>query len=171
MKHHTKIHLIKKGWRPQDLIKAESIIDKDSNHSKKFSRRVFLSSLFLVLFGTMVVAFLLIPLLIFLESFLIYIFITMLSLSLGFMYNLLINEIGFLKKKHHLLSVISLFILSLSSMFLLVSKVNQFISKNSFGNLSYEPFLISIIFSFSFITPYIISLIKLKYQKKRHKIN
>ena len=164
MKHHTKIHLIKKGWRPQDLIKAESIIDKDSNHSKKFSRRVFLSSLFLVLFGTMVVAFLLIPLLI-------YIFITMLSLSLGFMYNLLINEIGFLKKKHHLLSVISLFILSLSSMFLLVSKVNQFISKNSFGNLSYEPFLISIIFSFSFITPYIISLIKLKYQKKRHKIN
>jgi len=167
MKDSTKLYLSKKGWSNQELNKAESILDKKSKHNKKFSKRVLLSSLLLVIIGNIVSAFILIPFLIFLPNYLLYGFIILLASLIGVLYNMLINDIGNLEKKHHLLASLVLPIVALINMFILVPITNELISKKKLDPSS-NPWTIAIVFSIAFILPYLITIIKSHWQKKNN---
>ena len=160
MKNSTKIYLAKKGWNHHELKKAESVLNKKSRHHARFSKLVLFSSLILVLFGNVVIAILLIPLLVFLKSYALYGIIVLLGISIGFLYNLLLNDIGELEKKYHLLANITLPIIALINMFLMVSSVNKFISEKKFSSFSYDPWVISILFTVAFLIPYLFNIIK-----------
>jgi hypothetical protein len=166
MKHSTKLHLIRKGWNQQDLIKAESIINKESEHSRKFSRKVFWSSLLVVIIGNIVSAFVLIPFLIFLPKYLFYGLLILLASSIGFLYDLLINDIGDLGKKHHLLASLIFPSLTLINISILIPMANKFILKKELND-PVSSWIIAIIFAIAFISPYFINTFRLYWQKKK----
>ena len=51
-------------------------------------------------------------------------------------------------------------IIALINMFLMVSSVNKFISEKKFSSFSYDPWVISILFTVAFLIPYLFNIIK-----------
>jgi ABC-type Na+ efflux pump permease subunit len=158
-----KEELIKKGWAAEEIKKAESILEKVEHHDIHFSKIVFWSALAVIIFANLIVSLVLIPYLIVLNKWVLYLTVVILAGVIGFLYNLLIKDIGHLEKKHHLLAGIIIPLLALTNMIIMVLVSNWFIADLNIHNSPHNPWILGIIFALSFITPYLIDRIRGKH--------
>jgi hypothetical protein len=149
--------LKKKGWNDSEIKKAEEILEKTHQHDLFYSKMVFWSALVVIIFANLIVSLVLIPFLIVLNQWLLYVLIVLLAGTVGFLYNFLITDIKHLERKHHVWAGIIVPVLALGNMIVMVLVSNKFINDIKVNNEFHNPYIIAVVFAVSFILPYLFS--------------
>ena len=164
MKPQRKDELRQKGWREEDLLKAEAILDKTTKHDIFFSKIVFWSALLVIIFANLLVSIILIPFLITLYDLVLYAIVATLGLVIGFLYNFLITDIGLLETKHHRAASIIIPIIAVGNVVVMVLTANRFIESIHLNNQPHNPWIVAAVFGGAFILPYIVDQIRIAFQ-------
>lgn len=154
--------LRKKGWSLEEIENALGIIGSEEKKKKHFifkksSNRVlyWMSILFLVVINILISA-VLIPLLIVLKGFYLYLVVILIALVLGLVFNFLIIDIENLERKHHLFAAFFIPLIAIINLFLIVDVANKLsilLKINTHNN----PLIISMIYVIVFLLPYLVS--------------
>ncbi len=164
MHPQKKEALLNKGWHEAEIKKAETLLEQTEKHDVFFSKIIFWSALVVIVFANLIVSLILIPFLIVLNKWLLYILIVVLAGTIGFLYNFLVLDIGHLEKKHHLLAGIIVPLLGLINVIIMVIISNQFIKDLKVQNTTHNPWIIALVFAVAFIAPYLID----RFRSKHH---
>lgn len=167
MKNSKKLELKEKGWNDREIKRAESILEKSEKHELFYSKMVFWTALVVIVFGNLLVSVVLIPFILLLNRSLVYVIVAVLAACIGFLYNFLINDIGHLERKHHILAGIILPVLAIGNMIVMVIASNKFLDRIEPGTLHYNFWIVSGIFVLAFILPYIIDRIRILLKEKK----
>ena len=165
-----KEELSKKGWTKREINKAETILGRSEHHDIFFSKIVLWSALLVIVIGNLMVSFVAIPFLVVLNKWVLYAVIVLLAGMIGFLYNLLINDIGHLEQKHHILASILVPVLAVINLVVIVFVSNNLIKDLKINNNLHNPWGLSILFAGVFILPFIVGQIRL-YMKKKKSVN
>lgn len=152
--------LQKKGWNDREIAKAERLVNIPRPHDTHFSKIVFWSALLVIIFANFIVSLVLIPFLLVFHDLLLYSIIVLLAGSIGFLYKLLITDIGHLEQKHHLWASILIPLIAAANMILVVIVANQFIKEIGTTSSPQNPWIIAAVFALVLIIPYLLGLFK-----------
>jgi hypothetical protein len=131
---------------------------------EKLDRLVYWSSLVLLALLNFVACFFLIPFLMFLEGIYLYAAVACLGLMFGFLFNLLILGIEHLEHKHTIIAGIFMPLLAVLDISLILN-ISEKISSLLVRPITYNVPMVVMVFIFSFILPYLISVLS-----GRHKL-
>lgn len=159
MKSQRRDQLLQKGWRQEELIRAEAILEKATRHDVFFSKIVFWSALVVIVFANIIVSAILIPFLIALYGPVLFAIVAVLGLMIGFLYNFLITDIGLLETRHHRTASIIVPIIGMGNIIVMVLTSNHFIKSIQLNNQPHSPWIIAAIFGGAFILPYLVDQI------------
>ncbi len=166
MKAKKRLELKEKGWSGEEIRKAEAALEKTGKDEAHFSLIVFWSALVVIIFANLVVSLVMIPFLIVLNQIVLYALIVILAGTIGFLYNFLITDIGYLKRKHHLWAGIIIPLLALANVAVMVLVSNRLITDLQVNNPPHNAWLAAVIFAAAFILPYVIDQIRLRFSRR-----
>ncbi|MBI4151488.1 hypothetical protein HY496_00830 [Candidatus Woesearchaeota archaeon] len=152
--------LQKKGWNDREIAKAERFINVPRPQDTYFSKIVFWSALMVIIFANVIVSLVLIPFLIVFQNVILYSIIILLAGSIGFLYRLLITDIGHLEQKHHIWAGILIPLIAAVNMVVVVLVSNSFIRDVAKTSTPQNPWLIAALFSAALIIPYFLHLLR-----------
>ena len=155
MKEKRRGELRGKGWAETELQKAESLLERVGHHEVHFSKIVFWSALVIIIFANLVVSIVLVPFLIVFPAWLLYGVVVLLAGSVGFLYDLLITDIGHLKTKHHISASVVIPLIAVANMVIMVIVANNIILESGVTTTLHNPWLVAIVFAVAFILPYV----------------
>jgi|SRR3989338_1466397 len=154
--------LIEKGWRKSDINKTIKIIEraKKAKHPKikLLDKAVYWLSLLLAITGNFVISVALIPELLALKGYPLYLIITTLGISFGLLFELLLRTIEHLNAKHHLFLGIIVPVLAVINIVIVSNNMKRLVGLENPQN----PLAAGIVYALSFILPYAIYQIFLK---------
>ena len=152
--------LLKKGFSKKDAKETIRIIQKAEE--KKSPKIKFLDSiiywvlLIVAIIGNMVISIILMPFLLAFKKIPLYTIIIILAAMFGFLFDQLINDIENLEKKHHIIAWIFIPSLAIINTYYMTSFTNHLTESLSLPLTLNSPLLISIVYVFAFILPYIV---------------
>lgn len=161
MKLQRREELRQKGWREDELVKAEAILNRSTQHDIFFSKIVFWSAMVVIVFANLLISIILIPFLIALYDLVLYAIVAVLGLVIGFLYNFLIADIGLLETKHHRMASVIIPIVAMGNVVIMVVTSNHFIESIQLNNSPHNPWVVAAVFGGAFILPYIVDQIRL----------
>ena len=155
-------HLIEKGWKKSDITKTLKIIEKakENKHPKikLLDKSIYWFSLLLAIAGNFVLSVALIPELLVLKGFQLYLIIVTLGISFGMLFELLVRTIENLKTKHHLFLGIIIPLLAVINFTIVSNNMKKFIGLES----PQDPTTVGVVYAASFILPYSVYQLFLK---------
>lgn len=164
--------LQEKGWDEEYIEKTIRILEEDKKNKsllEKINSIVYWVALLICIIGNFMISIVLIPFLITIENEIaLGIIIASISLSFGFLFNLLLKDIEDLDQNHHIIAGLFIPTLSLINIFYIVKVANYMISIFQIKTI-HDPFIISIIYVLAFSTPYLLN--KLIVKNKKPSIN
>lgn len=155
--------LQRKGWNERELAKAERLVNLPCQHDTHFSKIVFWSALIVIIFANLIVSLALIPFLLVFHGVILYSIIALLAGSIGFLYKLLITDIGHLEQKHHLWASLIVPLVAAANLIVVVLIANQFIKEVENASAVQNPWLIAAVFSVVLVIPYLVHVIQRKW--------
>ncbi len=155
------LKLKQKGWSEEEIKHAERELEKVTAYDVHFSKIVFWSALVVIIFGNMLVSFILIPFLIVLNQTFLFFITIVLGLLIGFVYNFLVTDIGHLRKKHHVAASIIIPLLAIANI-IGVALAAESLTKNVTVQHQHNPWIVGVIFAVAFVLPYIVDRIRRK---------
>ncbi len=141
------------GQLELNLKDAKKILDVAKHHDVFFSKIVFWSALVVIVFANIVISLVLIPFILVLQPWLLYLIVILLGGMVGFLYSFLIKDIGHLNKKHHHIASIIIPIIALANMIGVVLASNYLLAGTVIKNSPQSPFIVAIIFAVAFFLP------------------
>jgi len=163
--HDIKKRLKQKGWKKKDIDKTVKIIQKAKEnkhpHIKTLDNAVYWISLLVAIIGNFLISISLIPVLLILRSFPLYLTIITLGASFGLLFELLIRSIEHLETKHHLLLGILIPIIAIINVVIIVLISNRIEAILNIQNLQ-NPLLVGSVYAIAFIFPFTIYHVFLK---------
>jgi len=153
-------NLLKKGFSKKEAMETINIIQKAKE--KKSPKVKFLDSviywvlLIVAIIGNMVIAIILIPFLLAFKKIPLYFVIIILAAMFGFLFDQLIRDIKNLENKHLITAWIFIPALAIINTYYMASFANHLTRTLGLSLTLHSPILISIIYVFAFILPYII---------------
>ena len=152
-----KKRLLEKGWSKKDVDKTLKIVKqakKEKHPSLLFmDKALYWVALVIAVLGNIIISIALIPSLIALKSFLLFLVVIVLGLSFGFLFELLIRSIEHLEAKHHLFLGILIPIIALIN-FITITSVSNNLEKIFKINNPHNPYIIGIVYATAFILPF-----------------
>ncbi len=124
----------------------------------KLDRFVYWVSLVLLALFNLVACFFLIPFLMFFTGFYLFLMVALFGFVFGFLFNMLIMGIEHLENKHHLIAGMFIPLLAVLDITLILRIVDS-INRILIHKVEYNPGEIVIIFVFSFVLPYLFSVV------------
>lgn len=121
------------------------------------NRVVYWTALLVALIGNLIISAALIPFLIVLKSFQLYIIIAILALSFGMLFNLLLKDIENVDKKHHIIAGIFIPGLAILNIFIITSLANHLIEVFKIANNPQNPYYISLVYIIAFLIPFVLN--------------
>ena len=148
-------HLLKKGWKKRDIDKAIKLISHAKKHKhpkiKLLDKAVYWISLAVAVAGNFIIAVALVPFLLALSGLRLFLFVIILSLSFGLLFELLVRGIENLEAKHHILLGVAIPLIAAMNFVLVSNNLRKLIGIDS----PHNPVIIGAIYSIAFILPYI----------------
>lgn len=155
-------YLSEKGWKRRDIESAIKIIRHAKKHKhpkiKLLDKAVYWISLAVAIAGNFIISIALMPFLLALSGFRLFLFIITLGVSFGLLFELLVRGIEGLEAKHHLFLGITIPIVALANFVIISDNLKKFIGIES----PHDPTIAGAVYGISFILPYISSHIFLK---------
>ncbi|MBC8495725.1 hypothetical protein H8D36_06230 [archaeon] len=153
----TKERLAAKGWSKEEINKTMFILDKAEKkkkpHIKVLDRIVYWIALVLVIFGNFAFSTFLIPLLVTIKGFSLYIVILLLAAAFGVVMSVLVKDLENLQKTHHLLLLLIVPIVGLINFFVVVNMTNNNPLASAL-NTHHNPILTGVVYLIGFLIPY-----------------
>lgn len=150
-----KLHL--QGWSKEEIERTNQILKKAERkkhpHVKSLEKSLYWFTLIVGILGTILLSFVLTPILIVNKNMWGYILTGMFGLLLGVMIVIIIKDLHWLEDHHHLFISLIIPIVAIFNLFIVVSRVNLLnysIGLNNFHN----PIVIGVIYFVCFIIPY-----------------
>ena len=157
--HNIKERLIEKGWSRKDINKTLKIIEKAKKNKhpkiKILDKSVYWISLLLAIIGNLIVSIALIPVLLALKSFQLYLVIITIGVSFGLLFELLIRTIEHLETKHHIFLSVIIPIIAVVNIIIIVLFSNRLEEMINIQNPQ-NPFLIGVVYAVAFMLPYVV---------------
>ena len=155
-------YLLEKGWKRKDIESAIKIIRHAKEHKhpkiKLLDKAVYWISLAVAIAGNFIISIALMPFLLALSGFRLFLFVIALGASFGLLFELLVRGIENLEAKHHLFLAITIPIVALANFVIISDNLKKFIGIES----PQDPFIVGAVYSTAFILPYITYHIFLK---------
>jgi len=163
--HDIKKRLIEKGWSKKDINKTLKIIEKAKANKhpkiKILDKSVYWISLIVAIIGNIIISISLIPFLLALRSFQLYLIIITMGIAFGLLFELLIRTIEHLETKHHLFLSIIIPIIAVINIIAIVLFSNRLEEAINIQN-PHNPVLIGVVYAVAFMLPYSIYQLFLK---------
>ncbi len=166
--HRLAKRLEKRGWEKEEIAKALGII----NNAKKtktsenlfLEKRMYWILLAIIVTANFAISIALIPILMALKGAFLYFVIVVLGIVFGLLFELVIRSIEHLKDKHHLILAVAIPAVALINLFVISKISNRFESAFGIKNV-HNPLIVALVYSFSFILPYIVyrHILKIEY--------
>ena len=157
-----KKRLVEKGWDKKDINKTLKIIEKAKAnkhpHIKILDKSVYWISLIVAIIGNIIISISLIPVLLALRSFQLYLIIITMGIAFGLLFELLIRTIEHLETKHHIFLSIIIPINAVINIIVIIIFSNRLEGAINIQN----PVLIGVVYAVAFILPYSIYQLFLK---------
>ena len=156
----SKEKLMKKGWSAKEISKTLEIIEraKKSKHPamQLLDEYIYWIALFLAIGVNLLIAFTSLPFLVTLTPWVLYLILVVIAFSFGLFFAILINDIENLEKGYHLIIGLIVPIYSIVFFFVITTISNNIIEKiNILRTPTHNPWLIALVYSIVFISPYI----------------
>ena len=157
--------LEKKGWTRRDINKAVKIINNTKQNKSKsslaFDRNVYWILLAVIIIANFAISIALVPALVGLKGIFLYIVMGVLGIIFGLLFELVIRSIEHLEKKRHIILAILIPLAALTNIFIISGLSNNLIKALNLTN-SHNSVMIGLVYSASFVLPYIIYRFVLK---------
>jgi len=150
--------LEKKGWAKREIEKVREILER--GHIKKtkniifLEKKIFWIALIAAFFGNIVIAAAIVPFLIALDTFYLYLTVAIIAVSFGLLFEVLIRDIEDLEPTHHMIAGLFLPITAIISVY--ISILVTWHTLFGINNINHVPFVTGLVYAVFFITPYLI---------------
>lgn len=153
--------LRKKGWSQEEIDKTVKIMLRieaasEQNH-KKLNVIIYWGVLLIAIIGNLVLSVALIPFLLVLSNFHLYLIISIMAVAFGLLFNLVIRDIEVMDKRHHVIAGVFIPALAVINVIVMTNISNYLIEVSNLKNIMHNPIAVSIVYVVFFITPYLIS--------------
>jgi len=159
---NLKKRLVEKGWDKKDINKTLKIIEKAKAnkhpHIKILDKSVYWISLIVAIIGNIIISISLIPVLLALRNFQLYLIVITMGIAFGLLFELLIRTIEHLETKHHIFLSIIIPINAVINIIVIILFSNRLEGAINIQN----PVLIGVVYAVAFILPYSIYQLFLK---------
>ncbi len=154
------MNMKKRGWNKEeinDAIKRVSSQKKQKKHESIYlesHRIVYWTMLLVLLVSNLIVAVVLVPILVVINTSFVYAIVGLLGFVFGVLFNHLIRDIENLETHHHLLAVIFIPVVALLNLFSIIPVTNSIrliLDLNTLNN----PVIIGSVYVLTFILPYV----------------
>lgn len=149
--------LKKRGWTKREIDKTLKIIGeakKNKHPAIKFlDNAVYWIVLIAAIIGNFIISIALIPFLLALNRFQLYLIIITIGIAFGLLFELLIRSIAHLKTKHHVFFGLFIPIIAIINVFIIINIANNLDKMLMIKNI-HNPITISIVYAVAFILPY-----------------
>lgn len=156
MRRRRKVELKEKGWSDEKIREAEIMLEKELKHDTHYSKIVFWTAIIVTVLGNFFVSLVLIPLLLFMQGWVLYSVVIVLAFLVGYLYNFLITDIGHLKLHHHLAASILIPLLALGNIIAMMSVAEMYVGQT----IPHQSGFVAFVFTVFFLLPYIIDRIR-----------
>jgi len=159
-----------KGWNEQDITHAMEIIEQAK--LQKPSKLRFLDSiiywivLFVALIGNFIISIILIPFMLAMEGIRLIFIIGVIGFAFGAFFDLIISDLKNLQNKQVIIAGVFLPILALINVSLMTEFANYIQKTLGILNAQHNPIVISIVYVFAFMMPYLIKGVMTIIKKK-----
>ena len=151
----TRKYLLEKGWKRKDIESAIKIIRHAKKHKhpkiKLLDKAVYWISLVVAIAGNFVISIALMPFLLALSGLRLFLFITILGVSFGLLFELLVRGIENLEAKHHIFLGIIIPVITAINFIMVSNNLKKLIGVES----PQDPIIVGAVYSISFILPYV----------------
>lgn len=165
---HQRIQRMEnKGWSKIEIseaIKKVSSKEKNEKHSafpKHSASILYYTTLTLLFVCNLIVSVVLVPLLVMINNWSIYLIITILGLVLGILFSHLINDIEHLSSHHHIAAAVFVPLVGVLNLFIIIPIANNVRILLNVGTIN-NPIAIACVYVCAFLIPYLIADIKKK---------
>ena len=152
-----KKRLKEKGWAEQEIDKTINIVReaKEGKHAaiKILDKAVYWLALVIAVIGNFIISVALIPPLMFLKSVQLFLVTMILGASFGLLFELLIRSIEHLEARHHIFLGILIPLIAIINVFIITLVANGFEKALNINNPQ-NPFIVAVVYAFSFILPF-----------------
>ncbi len=151
------------GWSSEEINKTASIIKKLESlkhpHAGLMNKIIFITTIIIIIVSLVILSIITTPLLIVFDNFRLYLIIMFIALSFGLLLTHFISDIDHFKLKHHAIISMVIPLTAIMSSMIIVNETNKLVF---LGAVNHNPVLPGIVFTISFMIPYIIYLWGLK---------
>jgi len=153
-----KDKLKKKGWTKREIDKTLKVVrevKKNKHPAIKFlDKTVYWVALIVAIIGNFIISITLIPFLLTLNTFQLYLVIITLGIAFGLLFELLIRSITYLRTGHHLFFGFLVPVIAVINVFIITNVANNLEKTLMLGNV-YNPLIVSVVYGVAFIVPYV----------------
>lgn len=167
MNTFRRLELQAKGWSDRELLRAEQILERAEQHDIFLSRFALWSIIIVVIISNIIVSLVLVPFLVFFQTWALYLIVILLAGLVGFVYNFLITDVKHLERKHHILAGIIIPLIALGNTALIIIMAQKFMEKSAIINSTVSPWAMGILFGVVFIIPSIVDKIRIAVKNKK----
>jgi hypothetical protein len=162
-----------KGWETEDIDKAISVFEEDKEKRNdiitKLDRLVYWVAMIVAIAGNFIISIILIPFLVSITNKVaLYIIIFAISLSFGFLFNILLKDIEEIDYDHHLIAGVFIPTLALINIFVITNVANHFLILFKIQT-SHNPIIVGAIYVAAFVSPYAADKL-FKYEKDKRNL-
>jgi FtsH-binding integral membrane protein len=161
MRLHSK-RLHSKGWSDKEIRHAQAALERaEARKHPAYSFlevAVFWGLLFLTVVGIFVVSVVIVPALLVLDTAMVAFILALLGLCLGSLFALLIQDIEWTERKHHVFNLVVLAAVAVVNIWVVVAKVNGLSEALALGN-PHPPLLLGALFAIALLVPYLFHLL------------
>jgi hypothetical protein len=153
--------LLEKGWSEEDIAKTVDALSSDEKNKKHETFKkaahplLYWIGISVAVIANLLLSLTLVPFLMFLKSFPLYIIIGVIGLAFGFVFKVLIKDIEHVDQKHHVVAGLFIPLVALVTVYVMVSAANRFNSIIKYEN-SHNPLIFGVIYVLCFGAPYLV---------------
>jgi hypothetical protein len=154
-------NLRKKGWSEDEINRVSRIFEespgKKSSTIVTLDKVAYWTGLFLAILGNFVISVLLIPFLILMKSFYLYLALIFLGIIFGWVFNVLLQDLESIRTGQHVIAWIFIPVISIINVYVMANLSNFIATLMEIKSGIHEAPLVSAVYVFSFMFPYALS--------------
>ena len=150
--------LQKKGWTPKEISHAISIIReerKKKDVANKFIDKIYWVLLLVIIAANFALSLALVPILMFLNGFILFAIIILVGTVFGLLFELIIRSIEHLDSHHHFVLALLIPLIALANSLVMSNYSNRLMESLDIHN-THNLILVSFVYAISFVLPYFI---------------
>jgi hypothetical protein len=165
--------LEEKGWETKDIEKAMNIMENSPTYNKEKESKIgailYWMTLFLIIIGNLLLSVVLVPILLVMTGFTLYLMVASVALVWGLLFNVVLRDIQEINTSQHIIAEIFIPFIAIFNVYIIANLASGVEKVLKLSQLNQNPAIIGGIYVFAFMLPFLFTRIKdqIKERKRR----